>query len=636
MALFCVFGMISFLYGLVPSGMRSINDPVVGDLNGQQVTHSQLAVMRNEWQTLKDLHYVDPNKPDTYDSFLNRVMDGPANIITQNPDTFFLLVQEAHQRGMTVSDDEVESLLTNNVANAPPEGTDARDLVAQSVRDCLLVVDLLNSNLELVKTNAPVRELWKARDAQALALNLVNFSADHYLPKVGTPTEEDIKNQYDTYSDRIALEQNYGEADDPLGFGYKYTNRVKVQFIGLKADDVYAAAKASQSQQDWYVAAYGEFKANRDQYDQEPVAGPATKPSRLGPAVPAAPAARRVDDLDADFALHVPQVLEHLYQQSADALRLKLLHQISDALDEGYSAWHDAQVAGTATQSSGGVQYTDMGYIENLARTIEQQTGVLPVIGYSDQLKDAKGLLQTEGIGQSVANTITGEQVPFAEYALMDTGHGGLAVWQPSDVFHDEASNVFIFRISELDAAHTPPLSEVRDKVISDWKLATAYKMALDAAKNMLADAQKRGFAAAAASAGDEGSSVITTDLFRPSAIVAHPQDNTGIPPLRLSPVSIYLLAVDSQKLVSAPPGADGRPIDVAELWPDGIVSVMELQEATPLWDVTNGAAADYEADRAALHDQRTKMINDLCTYASAAERLNYKPIEVAKLPATP
>ncbi|MGA3068367.1 MAG: hypothetical protein ABSF29_16105 [Tepidisphaeraceae bacterium] len=629
MAVFCVFGMISFLYGLVPQGMRgAAPNRVVGDLHGQQITASEMQEMRNEWQTLKELHFVDPNNPDTDKPFLTALLQGPADVINKQPDTFFLLVREAQEHGVIVNPDDVQSILTNNVAGIPA-GSDSEG-VAKSINDCLMVVGLLNSNLQLVKTNAPIRELWKARDAQMVALNLVEFSANHFLSKVSEPTEDDIKSLYDSFSDRVAMQQTFGSADDPMALGYKYANRVKVQFIGLKLSDLVNAAKASQSQQDWYVAAYSEFKNNRDQYDQQPVAA-ATKARALGPTTQ--PTAQHVDDLDADFALHVPMVLEHLYQQSALALRIKLLREISQQMNAGYSAWHDAQNAGATTQP-GASQYTDISFIQNLGRQLEKESGITPVIGYSDQVKDARILLTAPGIGKSFSEAITGQPVPFAEYATMDPGSGGLSLWQPSDVFDDAAGNSFIFRISDFDASHTAPLAEVRDKVISDWKLTEAYKLALAAANNALADAQKRGFAAAAASAADNGgTSVITTDLFRPAQIVADPTKGYGIMPLRLRVESVVQLAVDSQKLLSSPPAPDGRPVDVAELWPDALVALVQLEQAMPMWDASAAGAADSLAYEQALHNERAQMINELCSYDSAAQRLNYKPVDAVKVP---
>ena len=510
--------------------------------------------------------------------------------------------------------DEVESLLANNIQDIPPEDTDERAAIAQCVSHFVLVRDLLNSDLQMIKINQPVRDLWKAQDGQSVALDIVTFSADHYSSQVPTPSEMDIKNQFDSFSDRVSGEQTFGAADDPMGFGYKYPNRVKIQYIGLKAADVYNAAKAGKSLQDWYIAAYQDYKANRDVYDAQPIATPTTRPGTT-----TAPSAQHADDLDQDFALHVQIVLDHLYQQAADDLHQKLLHQISDALTAGYAAWHDAQNAGAASAPSVNA-YIDMSFIQDLAQTIQKENGVLPVVGSSDQFKGTRELVQMPEIGLTSANSMTNQTVMFAQYAVVDPNQGGLQLWQPSEAFRSAGGDSYIFRITQVDPSHTPPLAEVRDTVINDCKLSAAFKLASDAAKNLVADAQKHPWATVTS-----GMPVITTDLFRPAEIVAHPMQNGGIPPLRLTPQSIYLLAKDSQQLVSAVPGADGRPVDVAELWPNAIVAAIHLQQATPMWTASMPSLADLGAYRLALRDAQLQMIAQLCTKDAAAHRMNFQ-----------
>jgi hypothetical protein len=622
LALFCIFGMISFLYGLVPSGMRGgPTNPQIGTINGKPVMRNDVAQMRNEWQTLKQLHYVDPNNPDTNEPFVSRLPYGAADVINKDQDTFFLLVQEALDRGIVPNNDEVQSILTNNIAELQNQGPDAQEQIAKCVSDFLLVQDLLTSDLQMIKTNAPARDLWKAKEAQKLALDIVMFPADHYLPQVAAPTDMEIKNQFDAFNDRVPGELTYGAADDPLGFGYKYPNRVKVQYMGLKAADIYSAAKASRTQQDWYVAAYNEYKANRDQYDSQPISTPTTQPSAA-----TQPTAQHVDDLDQDFTLHVQLVLDRLYAQAADELHQKLLHQISDAMTAGYAAWHDAQAAGATTQNSANA-YTDVNFMQDLAQTIEKQTGVLPVVGVSDQLKEARDLLLLPGIGQAMATSTMGQPVLFAQYAVADPSQGGVGLWQPSDVFSaygrdpsTHGQDSYIFRISQFDPSHTPALDEVRDKVISDCKLAAAYKLALAAAKNLLADAQKRPWDVATA-----GMPVITTDLFRPAEIIAQPMQNSGISPLKLGQQGIYFLAKEAQGLVTAAPGSDGRPVAVAEIWSSAIASVIHLQQASPMWNPSTPGMADLGAFRYSMRDSGTQLVTQLCTKDAASQRVNFQ-----------
>jgi hypothetical protein len=85
-------------------------------------------------------------------------------------------------------------------------------------------------------------------------------------------------------------------------------------------------------------------------------------------------------------------------------------------------------------------------------------------------------------------------------------------------------------------------------------------------------------------------------------------------------------LAQDSQQLLTTPPGIDGRPVSVAELWPDAIASVIQIQETVPQWNPHNVGVAHADAIQSALQTQASKIIDQLLTFDATAQRLNFVP----------
>jgi len=641
--------MIVFIIQLAPKGMQSGPvEHVAGTLAGAKVSQLQILAAVDEWQLLKHLRFTDQNGQDS--STLEHLL-GPtvAAVIDRNPRSFFLLLADAQQQGIVVDNETLQSVLRNDISNLPADGSDDMDRLVQSVHDCLAVQALLARSASVIKVTAPVRQFLLARADQMITLNLVNFPASQYLNKMKSPTDADLRNQFDTYSDKIA--GGYGSPGDPLGFGYKVPNRVKLQFMGVHRDDVRRAAIASKDERDWYVAAFGEFKAHRDVYDKEPLApttGPSTQPAMDASAATTQPLLRKLDDLDADFQLHAPIVLNHLYDQETQNLGAQILRKISDSMSTGFGNWRDAQSAGapstapTAAATAG--PFSNYSFLVNLAQSIQKEFGVLPVVGNIDQFKTAQELIDVPEIGKTFFFiSANAEPIPFAVYAsvyaqqFMDDatknspqGSLGLALWQPSRVMIDQTeSDFYFFRLTAADPAHVPPMDQVKDKVLADWKLSGAYDMASDAAHALSADARDHGLAAAAKSAGNKA--VITTDAFQPAAILTNSSTIPSIRPLNLKPASVRDLAAATQQLLSTPAAASGRPVSLAELLPDALVSVIELNAATPLWTPQNRSLAEAQVIYRGTIDDEAQLWSQLCDFGALAQRLDFKPDESLK-----
>src|SRR5205085_8462095 len=103
----------------------------------------------------------------------------------------------------------------------------------------LLSIDTAaNVAASVVKVSQPQLTNRLASQRQEIALNLVEFAAKDFLDKAPAPTDEQVKAQFEKYK---TVEHDPAPAaggGNPLGFGYKYPNRVKYDAVLIRKDDV--------------------------------------------------------------------------------------------------------------------------------------------------------------------------------------------------------------------------------------------------------------------------------------------------------------------------------------------------------------------------------------------------------------
>ena len=158
--------MVMFVANMGPQG-SSTSSPVlrqVATLGGEKITQLQLNIAADEWQTLKTLEFVSPISPRTNRPFLSskssaRNWPGRSSYPKIRPGTplFFLLTEEAKRQGIVVSDEELESIITNNVTPSGDPGTEERQRVEDTVRDCLLIQKLANRVDRVIKSPSRIR-----------------------------------------------------------------------------------------------------------------------------------------------------------------------------------------------------------------------------------------------------------------------------------------------------------------------------------------------------------------------------------------------------------------------------------------------------------------------------------------------
>jgi hypothetical protein len=350
------------------------------------------------------------------------------------------------------------------------------------------------------------------------------------------------------------------------------------------------------------------------------------------------PTVKTLDNLEADFALHVPIVLAKLYQEETANVVRSILKEINERLSSGFGTYRDAVAsAGNSKDLTGpAAEYVSFKFMRDIADSIGAKFGVTPILGNIQQLKSEAQLAEIEGIG---AAEVPGSQgrVTFPVYAVhlfqpwlsdaeKNTSTGALAIaqWQPSNPIADAQNSFYVFRISGSDPAHVPSMSEVKDQVVSDCKTAAAYAKVLQMGRHLLSSASTLGLDAAAARA--KLPPPIMTDPFSPEAI-ASGRAPAVIEPLILSSDSARELAIVSQQLLITPPSHDNRPQLLAELLADRTVAVIELQEAKPNWTAETKPMLTAQVTYILEQDQKIPLELSFFKPDVVAARLGYQTI---------
>jgi hypothetical protein len=453
--------------------------------------------------------------------------------------------------------------------------------------------------------------------AQEVKLNLVEIRADEFKPATTAPTTQEVQEQFRKYANVPP-----GEAKLPplsttspstmpasLPFGYRYPDRVKLQYLQVKRDQVRDAVKKGKDPYEWEVAAQRYFLAHQADYQvTQPTASP------LGPALPNAAAAPTTRP----FAEVKEQVMEKVMQPEVERVTAEVRTAVAKRLAAGWEQYHGSAGAGAATRPGGatatrpasasasrptggpasgpagapatapaGTQptgYPSFAFLEQVAAEIQKQFGVLPSItSKADQWLTVDDLGKLPGIG--VARTTADDGRSFANYVLQSAEPfmpvpekadpaRVLSVLEPSEPLEDFDSNVYFFRLTDAQAAHAPTdLAEVREKVEADVIAGRAYARAADEATKLLEAARKQGLDPAAAAMGRR---VIATGNFSQGRF-----GPTTIPNYPLEADARRTLATEAYKLLEQATPQRPNPVAMITLPSERKILVAELAGVT-------------------------------------------------------
>lgn len=610
LAVFSVFLMIVFILPSVtknPRGGDSVEGTISNGSGGKiKIYGRELAQSKSEWDLLKRIQFPQmiPSGvpglsrpglvPFVYG--LSPIVSDPATgntgsiaygNIERHPDMYLLLQKEAQRMGETVSPERLNStLLTIEQYNKGlMNDEDLQPRVEQAVRNFLLVQAAYNQAASVIKISSPYRDQALANQFQQIRLKLVEFASDNSTA-AEAPTTQQIDEQFLVYRD-----EDPGSTANPFGFGYRYPNQVKLQYIGVPYAQILRQIEQSRTDHDWEVEEYRYYLKNKESFAATQPA-PTTSPLSLN-SLPEAAVKSSVKAGYKPFEQVRDEIKTRILnpevQRRMDAIRNAIVTTLNADWTTHYrdlTAKASAQPESIARISSQGVPYVSVDYLPRLALMIQKQFGVLPkVVSLQDSLRTAKELANESGIGRSRSAELGG--VDFSTYvsvmgqafvpASQQDNSNVLNLFKPSQVLRDDANNIYVFRLTAMDPAHSPTdKNAVLNRVKQDLTVASTFAKVRERADNFLNSLQNTTLETAAAKAGKK---VITTGFIpnRPGAEI----DNY----LVNGPANAAFISQAFQLLAEAGRSANPHPTGLIELQREGKVLVAQIDGIRPDWD---------------------------------------------------
>jgi hypothetical protein len=398
---------------------------------------------------------------------------------------WWLLEQEAHRMGVTISQNEVDRFLKQYGITAD-QLTMIRDNAKVSTDDLIATIaEYLRVSYAAVLASAgvqvtdpEVKDIFvQTNDQVSLRYALVPreaFEAGKDPAATTQPVSDaELQDLFNQYKDNLVGAGKYG-------FGYKVPDRVSVQYVGANVDDIVRTLPPVSEER-----AHKYFEAHKDKF-QPP------KPQTTQPTTQPVVKFEEVKD----------RVIEQIRQDDASTLLKSVMEEIRASAFSEFSGSKADLDAGKIPDSLKSV-------LEN-RRNEFANSRKLPLVYRQTGLISQEEAGKEPGINTASAAGSQGQPVPFADCAFSlektapkpdqpqaEEAASKIKLYQPVPV-RDEAGGrlrgMYIFRVVSQEAAHAPAaMVEVKDKVEHDAKIVQALKKADQAAQNLLAAAQKDG-----------------------------------------------------------------------------------------------------------------------------------------------
>ncbi len=469
MAVLGVLLMVTFLVGYsYQSGMGGSGDAfVLGRLHGQPITKGQLTQARIDIRILRNLPVLADYG--IYPMWLNRRSDTRAAI------QFYLLLREARHSGfypdrgdigLLVKQKQVRrqigQLLEANPNFAWPNvNTALEDVTTIDQMQAFVTGSCLPSSPQLAHFISELGTSVQVRYARMRAADTAEAMA--------APGAPELQHLFTLY--RSILPWNPESSSPPplidghrYPFGYRYPNRVKIEF--LKFDRKVMLARLKPTLRD-IQAAYAYYQAHRDEFAVTP-------PDTTTAPANAKPIYKTFDQVRGKL---IRQQLIH----RVNLLFHRMLNRAGHIADK---PWHTVDVDGyhTVIPASQWVSF------KTLAADLQRQYGYTPVVGRWNHWLDAQDLASLRGIGEATtdqaglpqAENLSVLAMKIRELNPHSKNIGLLLHLQmgfDGPVLTDSHGNMYMYRIIAVSAAHNPAtLNLVRSRVVNDARLLAAYQ----------------------------------------------------------------------------------------------------------------------------------------------------------------
>jgi hypothetical protein len=595
--------MISFAASSGNRAQSRRSDMLIGQIEGKPIYASESQQAHAEWGILTRNILIPARNPYTEEMVKIPLAAKyfPTEIIQSDKasDLFMLLRHEAREAGVQANKDDVESIVTNHFE--PPPGADETmmdDAAREAVTDLLLIEANFNRIAGNVKISQPERDHFLAEAGQAIQLRVVELTHSDFLAKAPLPTPQQAQAQFTKYANVIP-----GRPDEqnPYGFGYRFSDGVKLQYLSVDIDDARKAVQATQSAYDWDVKARLYYLQHKEEFPSTQPASSAIGPTSQPSVLPYSQVA-----LEALNKLREPLVTKLMFDAQG---------RIISTMQSDWRAY--SQNPSTAAN------YPSYAYLQNLAKQIQAQYGMTVQTTQMD--RDFLSLVQLDRLPE-IGHTSNG-RMDFAPYAMQlataffnhsDKAAALTDLLQPAAPLKDIDGNIYIFRLTDARPAQAAPsLADVAPRVDADLRNQAAYKLAQDAAGPLLA-ATRNGSLITAASA--MGKIIWITPPFSQGSVDLGKD-------ILLSPGGEREFVRQAFGLLTQyNPDTNSHPARLIELPAEGKIYVAELLHVAPRWNQANFFNFSMEVAQELQQNQLTKLRAGWMQYDATVQRLDYKP----------
>lgn len=615
------FLMVAFLLPTVGRQTGS-GDTAVGKVYGKKVYVSERRQAEHEWQLLRSRIMVRQGYQ--YLPLANLLTQSPVAVVQmeQHPELFMLLLEEAHKQGVVVQDDRVDELLREvQTRDVDMTSLDSVEAVRHAIQSFLLVRDSFDRAMSAIRISAPQRTYELATGYQSLKLNAVDIAAESFASKVPAPTQEQLQAFFDKYKEIDAEKVDLESKTNPFGFGYRFPDRVALQYVMVSPEELRRVVQASQSDYDWQVEARRYYLQNQARF-----------------TVPTTQAGLDISGLNLNKPIATTQpfdavakdALEAVMQPKIQKLQGQVLSRINSLLVDDWNTYRQAK-SGEKVGSSLGVAYNSYEYLQKVAADIAKLYKVTVTIEQYPKLLGASDLT----LKGQIARAATNSGLPFPAYATMtDESRKAalrdnpglppvLALWQPSQTLRSMTGISFVFRVTERSPAHTPKtMAEAGvERVTKDYISEQAMILATKEGASFVESAAKQGFFNAASAAKKN---VVDTGFISPMQPVAmglHLTDQEN---------SVFINQA-TKTLLEMRGAGEAKPVAAIAVPRGGRVIVAQLDQVREGWTPEQLPLAELQVTRRATYEMVGKMEEQWFRYPNVVARTSYESSEPRK-----
>lgn len=579
LAVFMAGLMVTFLIGGY-SGRSGKTEQILWGKTGKKPIYvHDVELAKEQWRALSQVY--SGGRP------ITEILDIGGQVINFKPEMFLLLSLEAERLGMEVDAQQVEQVLERvrvidpDQAVRPASQSQRVHLIRPAMRRLFLIAASFERATSAIKASVPAREAMLAQLGQQLDINYIEFAATDQAGKVPAPTKEQLEKHF--YDHNRESENPGPVAVNPLGFGYRYSDRVKCQFIEIPREAIRQQVESRKTAAEWDREASKLYFSKLSDWRYEVGDDPLTQsPFSIGRQPLAMAESDRSRPTTRPLAEAMPELKTKLMAKPMDELQRQIEKSVRDTMAADYRPYAaESTTQPTSRPSSLGAPYTSMEYLRALADRIQKDFGILPkVASYAERPLGSKELSKLEGIGSA---TVGDNRKSFSDWVLA-TAEGlsqpvvadPLRLYQPSPLLTGKDASTYIVRVTETRKQSMPEsIDEVKDQVVADWKLAQAYDLARKAAEDAVSQAKTVGSLQSVANSLNKP--MRTLDNVSPIP--------TSVAKLGLNPVSAQSLISDLYEKLLIGAASESHPRTVIELPRDVKVLTVELEKIRPEWN---------------------------------------------------